>query len=503
MLSRGSSRGVILLRNILALSVSQLITWSSTALLVAFLPSRLGASAYGKLSVVYFIVSFLCLFIDMGSTSYLTKEVARRESNTSAATYMLNALLLRLPITATAILMGALFVNVFGYDAVTRNVFYVLVPTLVAQAMSQVFGAGLIAIQKMGPLAVAGTATKVIYAVGAVVLLLTGHSILAVAAFFSFTQILYLVMVGFFALRNLSFHSHPNVIVAKAVFFGSLPFFTWQAALLIYGQIDMLQLSIMANAAAVGWYAAAYQIILIPAFIPTILVTALFPLLATIAHTERQEFIRLSRQSIRIVVLTIMPLSLGTAVLASQIIGLFGYPPEFHKSIPLIAILALHMPSAAAATVIGTCLNSLDRQRPWAIIGIGAAILNPLMNLAAIPITSHLFQNPAIGPAVITDVTEYMMLSASLVLLPRDILSRAEAEYVARCVLAGAVMAAIVWLVRDAGIFIAVPIGAAAYLGASLLFKTTNLNDIRTAIARVLVRGRNGGEVGQLGAETG
>src|SRR5207253_8409442 len=52
------------------------------------------------------------------------------------------------------------------------------------------------------------------------------------------------------------------------------------AALLIYGQVDTVLLSLLTNDAVVGWYVAAYRFIGIPAFVPVILLTVAFPALA-------------------------------------------------------------------------------------------------------------------------------------------------------------------------------------------------------------------------------
>jgi O-antigen/teichoic acid export membrane protein len=250
------------------------------------------------------------------------------------------------------------------------------------------------------------------------------------------------------------------------VFLGGLPFALWQAALLIYGQVDILLISVMAHEEAVGWYSAAYQLISIPIFLPFIISSALFPLLSRLAHSDRPAFIAITRRSINLMVAALTPLAIGAALLSPAIIDLLGYPDEFKKSIPLIAILALHIPSAAVGTFLGGCLSALDRQHRFAMVAVAAAVLNPALNVGAIPLTDRLFDNPAIGAAATTDLTELFMLCAGIWLLPKGVLGQGEVKNLALCLLAAALMSAVVWPLRDGSFIVSVVAGAIVYCSA-------------------------------------
>src|SRR6185437_15873131 len=93
------------------------------------------------------------------------------------------------------------------------------------------------------------------------------------------------------------------------------PFLSWQITQLAYSQIDRLLLGLLAPAAEVGWYAAANRIVAIPIFIPTLIITPLFPALSRSAHNAtvlRQTLMH----TIRVVLLLTVPLSAGSIVLA-------------------------------------------------------------------------------------------------------------------------------------------------------------------------------------------
>jgi hypothetical protein len=138
-------------------------------------------------------------------------------------------------------------------------------------------------------------------------------------------------------------------------------------------------------------------------------------------------------------------------------------------------------------------LAALDRQHKWAFVGVTAAIISPTINLALIPASAALLDNGAIGAATTTVLIEYFMLASALYLLPRGFIARPQIMVAARCVLAAAIMAASLWLIRGAGIFVAVPIAASVYVAFSLALKTVQIDDALQLLSYVRKRPDNPG----------
>ena len=74
-----------------------------------------------------------------------------------------------------------------------------------------------------------------------------------------------------------------------------------------------------------------------------------------------------------------------------------------------------------------------------------AAIFNPLLNLAAIPLTVQWFDNGAIGAATITVLTEVVMMIGAIYLRPAGVLDRPTARLLVRIVAASAAMVPVAW----------------------------------------------------------
>jgi O-antigen/teichoic acid export membrane protein len=197
---------------------------------------------------------------------------------------------------------------------------------------------------------------------------------------------------------------------------GGLPFLGWSLVLRVYGQSDNVLLAFLSTEAAIGWYAAAYKIISIPLFVPALISAPLLPVLSRCA-SDHAAFQRTLRRSILAAMLVVIPLSVLLIALAPVIPGLLGWPGAFQNAVPLMMILALHEPIVAADIMLGTALVALRRETPWLWVGVVAALFNPAANLVLIPFFQHSAQNGAIGAAIVTVLTEMVMLGGALLLL--------------------------------------------------------------------------------------
>jgi O-antigen/teichoic acid export membrane protein len=271
-----------------------------------------------------------------------------------------------------------------------------------------------------------------------------------------------------------------------------MPFFVWEVSLLIYGRIDVVLLSFLSTEAVIGWYGAAYRIISIPAFLPSILIMAIFPALSRAASADDTAFTSIARRSLQSILFITIPIALGMISLADKMIEFLRYPEAFSHSAPVIVILALHVPIVGVDMVIGTLLNALDKQRAWAITGLAASVINPVLNVIFIQRTQSLYDNGALGAALVTVLTELFMMGAGLWLLRGAVFNRASVRFAVMCLLCGLIMTGVVWSVRDQFLPVAVGVGMVTYVLASLGLGTISRQDIRIArsylIDRALLR---------------
>jgi O-antigen/teichoic acid export membrane protein len=470
-------------RSALFFGLSQGVSWIGGAALTVLLPRYLGDVRLGKLGFALALVALASLVSNLGTATHVTKEIARDPSR--AANLTACALVSRLPLSLAAATLSVAFVHLLPYDATTRELVALLSLWILADSISGIVLGALLGLQRTAALAVIGATTNSVYALVAAAMLLHGGGPLQVAAAYVLSQVTAAAVGLTMLIRHVRPRLSPAAADWRALITGGLPYFMWQAALLIYGQIDSVLLSLMTNDAVVGWYVAAYRLVSIPSFVPVIVTTIVFPALAA-ASRQPARFNLMARRALHLTLLLTLPMSVGILLLAGRLTQLLGYPPEFLHSIEPIQLLVMGVPLIAADMVIGTMLNTMDRQRQWALAGVAAAILNPLANLAVIPICQVHLGNGAIGAAAVTTGTEMFMMVIGLWLLPRRTLDSSTLALIAKCVLASAAMAAVIIPLRHSALPVVLVVGAASYAAAALGVGALTVADLREAARQLL-----------------
>lgn len=446
---------------------------------VILLPRYLGDVNLGKLSVAIFLTTLASLLVDFGAASFVTREVARQRSQISVSALVFNGLAMRIPLILIGAGLSVAAGSLLGYDELTRKLIYLLLPAMALQVLFSPISAVLQGLQDLRPVAIADATGKILFAGVLGLVLVSGYGLLTVAAVMSVTGIVSVGLAGTALFRRVGFQPHLDLKIWRGILHGGMPFFVWQASLFVYGQIDILQLSLMTSDAVVGWYAAAYRIISFVGFVPVIITAALYPAFSAVAVRNVETLAGMVRRSTELVFVATLPIALGLAVLSPKIVSTLGYGSEFDNSVPLIAILAVHMPVVGITMILGSALMALDRQRRWALIGVAAAVINPTLNFVLIPITDDAYGNGAIGAAAATLITETFMLLSALRLLRPHAPGQASVFFLLRALAAGGIMLSAVWLVRDGSPLVSIPVGAVVYGATSLALGTIRFDDWR------------------------
>lgn len=465
-----------LVRGVLTLGAAQVLSWLGAVALVVVLPRYLGDVGLGKFAFAFALTRLTGLLAELGAATYLAKTLAKQDA--SGQSSVAAAFLMRAPLSLMAAGAALLTAEVGAHDEVTRSVVRVLALGIVLDSTLGIVQGTLQGRGRMRAYAACGLTSKLGFAAAATAALLSGGGPTEVAVAWLAAQALG-VAAGIALLgRPAGLRRAIDGRAWRAVFVGGLPFFIWQGALLVYGQIDAVILSFLSGDAVVGWYSAAYRIVTIPAFVPAILVTVLLPALAA-SSGDARRFAVLTRQAVRYVVLLTVPMGIGLALLPDRVVSLLGYPPAFAASIVPIVLLAPSLPLIAVDMIIGTALIAADRQRRWAVVAIVAALLNPLANLIAIPYAQAGSGNGASGAAAVTTLTELFILAAGLALLPRGVLDASVAGAAGRAIVAGLIMAVAVVATREHFIAVPIVVGAVVYLASALLLRAIRFAEIR------------------------
>lgn len=463
--------------------VSQGFTWISAVVITYTVPRYLGAANLGRYAFAVAVFGLTELAADLGIGTYLNRQVARDPA--SAPRLFTAALASRFVLgIAAAGALAAAFSTV-PMDPVVRLTIYVLCVNVVVDTFA-LAGVALNGLLQIKWIAVAQALNKLVVAGLVVVALRWGYGAPGVALASLGGAVVGHAINGGALLRLMRPTFVVELRLCRELVIGGLPFFVMSAALIVYSQIDTVLLAALTNPSVVGWYNAALRIITIPAFVPVIVMALTFPALAAAAH-DRGHFASIARRSIQAIMVVNVPIGVGMVLLPDRLTGVFRYPADFSNSWPLIVLLALGMPLIGVDMVLGAALIARERQRAWTFVGIAAALLNPLINLVAIPYTQAHFANGAIGAAAITSLTELFVMVMGLRLLPPGTLDRSVLVGALRVGLACVPLAAVAWLTRSQPVIIPIGLGAVVYGAAALLARAVTLEDL-LSIGRHLAR---------------
>ena len=222
----------------------------------------------------------------------------------------------------------------------------------------------------------------------------------------------------------------------------------------LYFRADTFILSLSRPAAEVGHYTLAYRVYELLALIPAVVMTTVFPLLSRRLAEDREAAERTLRATARAFWTLGVPLAAGGLVLAPELARLVGGDEFAAAADPLRLLLC----AAALAYLSRAARLRADRRRPAARDAV-AVVVALVANLAL---------NVALVPAYGADAAAAVALGMRGAPARRRLAARAPPARAARGsrtavapVVAAAVMAGVVWPLRERTPALTVPLGVA------------------------------------------
>jgi O-antigen/teichoic acid export membrane protein len=248
-----------------------------------------------------------------------------------------------------------------------------------------------------------------------------------------------------------------------------------------YARIDQLLVYELApHPSEVGVYAAMCKILENAAFVPTAVMTTLFPIMAGLYPADLKRL----RSIMQTAIDYLMMISLGAVALTLAAAGpivdlLFG--SGYEQGATLLPILFAAFIPICVGNVAGNMVIATDLQRRYIWYAAAGLLLNAPLNLLLIP--SYGVE----ASAWITLLTEIVVVSLTLAAVLRRIEMRVAPRRIVISALAAAIAGLLVWGLRTAGLGAVALVAAMAvvYPGLLLAGRVLNLGELRA-----LVRGR-------------
>lgn len=472
-----STTGTKIARNAGVMMASQLVTWALAFLIAIFQPRYLGATAVGELSIAFSIWMIVSVLLTFGMDTHLIKSIAR---DPSLATRLLGtSIVIRCALFAVAFVGVQAFLGVMGYATSIVTLSAIVGVAILFALIASAFYAALTGLELMGAVSLANVVNKLVLTVVTLALLFLGFDVYWIAAANIVANIAHIWVLAAQFRRHHPLRLRLDLGGSREMLRVASPYMVTSLTLMVYQQVDKLFIAAMASTEAVGWYSTAMNLFGTLMFIPVALGTVLFPTLSRSYAAGQSELASVARRSFDMMFVLSVPIGLGLSVVARPLVLLL-FGAEFAPSGDILAILGFVLIFTYLNTILGNLLISAERTGRWNIVMIAATVLTLPLDLVLIPWAQQTYGNGALGGALSFLLTELLMLSCAILLLPKRTLHEGNVRSVCLTLVAGGAMYAASALVVERNMFLGILAGAAVYPAMILLLRVIPADELLT-----------------------
>ncbi|CAD6490802.1 MAG: Polysaccharide biosynthesis protein [Candidatus Argoarchaeum ethanivorans] len=461
-------------KNTGVLLASQVVSYILGFFFIMYTARYLGAEGFGVLSFAIAFTGIFGVFADLGLQPLTVREVAKDKS--LAGKYLGNIAVMKMILVIVTFGLIAFFINLLGYPEQTIKVVYLVALSIVFGTFSGMFNSVFQAYEKMEYASVGHILRSALMLSGALLAISQGFNVVGFASIYFLVNAVVLVYV--FAVCAWKFVL-PKIEVDwgfwKPTIKEALPFGLSGTFITIYVWIDSVMLSLMKGDVVVGWYNAAYMLVLVLLFIPTAFNSAVFPLMSQFYVSSMDSLKFMFEKHFKYMLTLGIPIGVGITLLANKIILLI-FGAEYIPSAIALQILIWAIVLIFARTAFERVLEASNRQIIVTEVFGGCALLNVILNVILIPKYSY------IGAAVatlITDFTVFVILFIWSLKIGYNIPTKQIVETISKVIAASLLMGVFIEYFRDQNLFILVFIATIIYFGLILLIRGIDKDDIR------------------------
>jgi len=457
-------------KNTFALFIAQIIYSVMFMILGIFIARNLGDVEFGRYSFAYTFVYFFSIFLDLGYNMLLIREVSRDKSK--ANKYVSNLFSFRALTAIIVFVFIVLTINLMSYPSETKDLVYLFALYIFLVSFSNLFKTVFRAFERMEFEAAITVSSNILQVSLAFIVMYLGYGLLAIGLVFVFSSIFDLLLSTIICERRfVKSKIELDFSFIKSTIKLALPLVMISIFATVFIRADTILLSIFKNDAVVGWYNAAYNLVLGLRIIPQLFIAALFPTLSYYYLNSRESLKYVYEKYFRFLFILGIPTAMGGTLLSEKII-LFIYGPEFTNSVIALQILSWDILLIFLYTILGGFLVSIDRQNEMAVAAAITAVVNVIINLVLIPYLSY------VGAAIATVSSELILFGIYFYLVSKHIHLLPIHKMLVKPIIALIVMSLFIIFFNWLGLFLLVILGAIIYFSVLYLIRGISKEDI-------------------------
>ena len=287
-----------------------------------------------------------------------------------------------------------------------------------------------------------------------------------------------IIILGYSFIIFIKKFSMPNIRIDwnfwKPTIKDAWPFALISLSGMLYTYFDSIILSILKGSEVVGWYSAAYGIMMLLLFIPNAVNMAIFPIMSRYYTSSKDSIKMMHEKYFKYMIMIGIPIGAGTTILADKIIPLI-FGQGYSQSIIILQILIWTIVITFAGASFVQILQSTNKQLIITKISGICLIINIILNLILIPKYSY------IGASFATFITEIILVGYIIFAsykLGYGLNNKIVINYLTRISVATLIMSTIIWYLHDLNLFILVIMGTLVYFSILYFIKGINEEDL-------------------------
>jgi O-antigen/teichoic acid export membrane protein len=482
-----SRQGGVLARNAFHLFLGQI---ASTVLSIAFtavLGRQLGAADFGVYFLLMSMSTFAYVVVDWGQSAYLIREVARRPGD--AGVLLGSSLVLRSASAGLAAILTTLAARLLGYEMRTQLLAGLTVTCALPLALSQPYGYLFRGRDRMDLDATVSVTAKALTVAVAIPALLLGGQLPTIILVQGLAGAGALGVAILLARRIRMPSPSPSRKTVRELAVGGASIALFFLVISVQPYIDAIVLSKLAPATAMGWYAAARNIMGILLAPATILATASFPELSRVA-LDPTELRRAIRRALRPLLGLGVLGAVGTYLFADFAVTLIYGEGRFDPAVQVLQLFAPALLLFFVGILLGTVITAVGRTRELAVAKLICVTLTTWLAVLLVPYFQARFQNGGMGLVLAFGSTEIVMIMASVWLAPRGAFAPGTLLDVLRALGAGAATLAVFWWFPPVTPWLRLPASILVFAFFSLATGLFRWGEVSRQLASMLRSGR-------------
>ncbi len=462
--------------NLRSLGLAQVASRVAGFAVVILLARELGRADFGRYTVGVGVAAILGLLIQLGMGGYIVREGARVPEALSRI--LGHVLILRAGLGAVAVAVAIGFGLLSGYDRATLVVVAVLTLAGVLSVLAASYEAVLLALERARDAAVIKAGREIGLALAAALAVLLGYSVIGVSIAVAAIALLTLPWAWRRLRRRWSDRLDLRLSGLRTTLAVSAAFAASQGMHRILTYLDSVMVHAFRGNVETGLYGAAYRVLLGLTLVPAIYVDATTRMISRLAATDRERMAEVYARAVAHLSMFGTALGAGGAILAGPILDLL-YDESYVTASGALSILLVSATFAIPVWVTAMTCYALNLQNRVVIIWAIALAGNALVNLYAIPAFG------IEGAATATLGSEIFAMVLMTLLLRRSNVRANLVRTFGKPLVAGAVMCAAIWPLRDVALPVPIAVGAIVFVGCLVLLRAFGPEDRRLLLALV------------------